>query len=58
MPKEIVVCGEKNIADPASVDAAATGEVVAFNSDIAYTKWPLFDDVRNNYAAPSPLKDL
>ena len=31
---------------------------IAFNSDIAYTKRPLFDDVRNNYAAPSPLKDL
>ena len=32
--------------------------LTAFNSDVAYTKRPLFDDVRNNYTAPSPLNVL
>ena len=31
---------------------------IAFNSGVAYSKRPLFHDVRNNYTAPSPTKDL
>ena len=32
--------------------------LVAFDSGVAYTKRLLFDDVRNNYTAPSPTMDL
>ena len=32
--------------------------LVAFYSCVAYTKRLLFDDVRNNYTAPSPTMDL